>query len=150
VRRARSTSSIERFTCGPHVRRGYSLLEVQVAFALLGIGLAGLCPLVVMQLRQVRQLELRLQGNVVQTNPVTGASQTMLQGTPYYIVPWTNIWARKLTGSGQILTSATNSCDPGYLQVSTPAPQAYPVTIVELDASPGNQNVTVYVEVSAP
>jgi type II secretory pathway pseudopilin PulG len=150
VRRARSTSSIERFTCGPHVRRGYSLLEVQVAFALLGIGLAGLCPLVVMQLRQVRQLELRLQGNVVQTNPATGASQTMLQGTPYYIVPWTNTWAQKLTGSGQILTSATNSCDPGYLQVSNSAPQRNQLTIHELDASPGNQNVTVYVDVTAP
>jgi type II secretory pathway pseudopilin PulG len=150
VRRARSTHSIERFASGPHVRRGYSLLEVQVAFAILGIGLAGLCPLVVMQLRQVRQLELRLQGNVVETNPGTGTSQTMLQGTLYYIVPWTNTWAQKLTGSGQILTSATNSCDPGYLQVSTTAPQTYPVTIVELDASPGNQNVTVYVDVTAP
>ncbi len=49
-------------------RRGYSLLEVQVAFALLGIGLAGLCQLVVMQLRQVRVLEKRLQGQVVQYN----------------------------------------------------------------------------------
>ena len=53
---------------------GYSLLEVQVAFAILGIGLAGLCPLVVMQLRQVRLLELRLQGHVIETQ--TG--QTML------------------------------------------------------------------------
>ena len=43
-------------------RYGYTLLEVQVAFAVLGIGLAGLCPFVVMQLRQVRQLELRLEG----------------------------------------------------------------------------------------
>ena len=79
---------------------------MQVAFAILGIGLAGLCPLVVMQLRQVRQLELRLQGHVVQTSPVTGVSQTMLPGNTYYIVPWTNPWAQKLAGSGQILTSA--------------------------------------------
>ena len=34
-------------------RRGSSLLEVQIAFAMLGIGLAGLCPFVVMQLRQL-------------------------------------------------------------------------------------------------
>jgi type II secretory pathway pseudopilin PulG len=163
VRRARSTSSIERFPCGPHVRRGYSLLEVQVAFALLGIGLAGLCPLVVMQLRQVRQLELRLQGNVVQTNPVTGASQTMLQGNTYYIVPWTNVWTQKLTGSGQILTSATkltglgkvvtlikNSCDPGYPPLSaTPAP-TNTVTIHKLDAPPYSQSATVYVDVTSP
>jgi type II secretory pathway pseudopilin PulG len=131
-------------------RRGYSLLEVQVAFAILGIGLAGLCPLVVMQLRQVRQLELRLQGNVVQTSIVTGQSQTMLQGNQYYLVPWTNPWARKLTGSAQILTTQANSCDPGLLPVPFPAPMSFPVTIIELDAAPSSQSVTAYVDVSAP
>ena len=40
-------------------RRGSSLLEVQMAFAILGIGLAGLCPLVVMQLKQLVNLESR-------------------------------------------------------------------------------------------
>ncbi len=59
----------------------------------------------------------------------------MLQGNTYYIVPWTNPLAQKLAGSGQILTSATSSCDPGSLPLSTPAPQSYPITIVELDAS---------------
>jgi hypothetical protein len=125
-------------------------LEVQVAFAVLGIGLAGLTPLVVMQLRQVRQLELRLEGQVVQKSFLTGQSQTMLQGIKYYIVPWTNPLARKLAGSGQILTSPTNSCDPGALQLPTPAPQYFPVTIVELDATPTSQSVTAYVIVSAP
>ena len=80
MKRARSTPSIEGQASERHIRRGYSLLEVQVAFAILGIGLAGLCPLVVMQLRQVRQLELRLQGHVVQTNPVTGVSQADAPG----------------------------------------------------------------------
>jgi type II secretory pathway pseudopilin PulG len=125
-------------------------MEVQVAFAVLGIGLAGLCPLVVMRLRQVRQLELRLQGNVVQTSFATGQAQTMLQGTAYYLVPWTNPWAQKLTGSAQILTSPTSSCDPGSLPLPTPAPLSYPVTIVELDAAPTSQSVTAYVDVSAP
>ena len=137
-------------TTSSRSRRGYSLIEVQVAFAILGIGLAGLCPLVVMRLRQVRQLELRLQGNVVQTSFATGQSQTMLQGTKYYIVPWTNPWARKLTGSGQILTSPSNAFDPGPLSLPFPAPQSFPVTIVELDAAPGSQSVTAYVDVSAP
>jgi type II secretory pathway pseudopilin PulG len=131
-------------------RRGYSLIEVQVAFAILGIGLAGLCPLVVMRLRQVRQLELRFQGNVVQTSFATGQAQTMLQGTKYYVVPWTNPWAQKLTGSGQILTSPSNACDPGPLAVPFPAPMSFPVTIVELDAPPSSQSVTAYVDVSAP
>ncbi len=104
--------------CRLRARRGYTLLEIQIAFAVLGIGLAGLCPFVVMQIRQVRQLELRLQGQVVLNNPTTGTSQTMLQGVPYYIVPWTNVWAQKLAGSGQILTTATNACDPGNLPLS--------------------------------
>ncbi len=131
-------------------RRGYTLLEVQVAFAVLGIGLAGLCPLVVMQLRQVRQLELRLEGQVVQKSFLTGQSNTMLPGITYYIVPWTNPLAQKLAGSGQILTSPTNSCDPGALPLPFPAPPSFPVSIVELDASPTGQSVTAYVQVSAP
>jgi type II secretory pathway pseudopilin PulG len=140
----------KRACSGPRPRRGYTLLEVQVAFAVLGIGLAGLCPFVVMQLRQVRQLELRLQGHVVETSRATGVSQTMLAGNTYYIVPWTNVWTQKLTGSGQILASAVNSCDPGYLSIPSSPPQSYPVTIIELDAPPYSQNATVYVDVSAP
>jgi type II secretory pathway pseudopilin PulG len=132
------------------LKRGYSLLEVQVAFAILGIGLAGLCPLVVMQLRQVRQLELRLQGHVVQTSISTGQSQTMLQGKEYYLVPWTNPWARKLSGSAQVLTSPSNSCDPGSLPLPGPPPPSFPVTLVELDAPPSSQTVTAYVDVQAP
>jgi type II secretory pathway pseudopilin PulG len=131
-------------------RRGTSLLEVQIAFALLGVGLAGLAPLVVMQLRQVRQLELRLQGQVMQTTTSTGTSQMMLPGQTYYIVPWQNAWAQKLAGSGQILTSAMSACDPGPLTVPPPAPIVYPVNVVELDAAPGSQNLTAYVDVSAP
>jgi type II secretory pathway pseudopilin PulG len=150
VKLTRSTPDSNRVTAGPCVRYGYTLLEVQVAFAVLGIGLAGLCPFVVMQLRQVRQLERRLQGHVVQTSLKTGVGQTMLQGNTYYIVPWTNIWTRKLTGSGQILTSATSPCDPGYLSLPSTPPQSYPVTIVELDATSYSQSVTAYVDVSAP
>ena len=127
-------------------RQGYTLVEVQVAFMILGIGLAGLCPLVEMQLRQVRVLEKRLQGQVIQTQ--TG--QTMLEANTYYIVPWTNPWTQKLAGSGQIWLSNTNACDPGPLSVPTPAPTAYPVTVVELDASPYSNSVTAYVDATAP
>ena len=52
---------------------------------------------------------------MVETNPVTGSGQTMLQGSTYYIVPWQNPWTQKLAGSGQILTSTTSLCDPGPL-----------------------------------
>ncbi len=131
-------------------RRGYTMLEIQVAIVILGIGLAGLCPFVVMQLRQVRMLEKRLQGQVVRINTGTGVSQTMLQANTYYIVPWQNPWAQKLAGSGQILTLNTSLCDPGSLPVPTPAPLSFPVTIVELDAPPFSQTVTAYVNVAAP
>jgi type II secretory pathway pseudopilin PulG len=147
IRTAHATSARSRRR---HSRGGYSMLEVQVAFAILGIGLAGLCPLVVMQLRQVRQLELRLEGQVVQTSFLTRQSQTMLEGNLYYIVPWTNPWTQKLAGSGQILTSPSNSCDPGSLPLPTMPPPSFPVTVVELDAPISSTTVTAYVNVSAP
>jgi hypothetical protein len=130
-------------------RRGSSLVEVQVSFIILGIGLMGLCSLVVVQLRQVRVLEKQLQGQVVQTNTSTGTTTTMLTGNTYYLVPWQNGLAQKLTGAAQVFTSATNSCDPGALTVP-PLATPSPVTVVELDASPGSQTVTAYVDVTAP
>jgi Tfp pilus assembly protein PilV len=135
-------------------RRGSSLLEVQMAFAVLGIGLAGICPFVVMQLRQVRWLEQQLQGQVFNSR-VGEAMWTNLgsdgrQGQTYYLVPWQNPWTQKLASSAPILTSVTNSCDPGPLLNPSMISPSNTVTIVELDASPGNQNVTVYVDVSTP
>jgi hypothetical protein len=160
VRLTQSTPAAKCASARSRTRYGYTLLEVQVAFAVLGIGLAGLCPSVVMQLRQVRQLELRLQGQVVQTSPGTGVAHTMLQGKTYYIVPWTNVWTQKLTGSGQILTlqqlqqqtdsgqiliPVTSLCDPGNSATGN-----YRITTVELDATPYSQSATAYVNVSAP
>jgi hypothetical protein len=138
------------------------LLEVQVAFVLLGIGLAGLCPLVVVQLRQVRLLELRLRGQMMETSRITGVSQTMvivtggvILPTPtYYIVPWQNPWARKLGGSAQVVPSTAGEvsvipCDPGPLPTHGTSP-SNTVSVVELDAFPGSQSVTAYVDVTTP
>ncbi len=131
--------------------RGYSLLEVQVGFALLGIGLAGLCPLVVMQLRQVRVLEKRLQGQVVHNSWTGGTSTTMLPSQTYYLVPWQNPMAQKLAGAAQVVAgSSAIPCDPGPLIPLASAPPSCAVNVVELDATPGSQTVTVYVDVSAP
>jgi hypothetical protein len=132
-------------------RRGNSLLEVQVAFAVLGIGLAGMCQLVVVQLRQVRVLERRLQGQVVHSHWNGGTSQIMLTANTYYLVPWQNPWTRKLAGAAQIVSGSTSiPCDPGLLKVPSSNPPSYPVNLVELDAPPISQNVMAYVDVSAP
>ena len=140
--------------------RGYMLFEVQVAFVLLGIGLAGLCPLVVMQLRQVRQLEMRLRGQVTETSRITGVSQPIViksngvtLPTPvYYIVPWKNPWAQKLAGSAQVLPSTTGDlnaipCDPGQLTVGSTRPQNT-VSLVGPVTFPTSQSVTAYVDVT--
>jgi len=84
-------------------RRGFTMLEVEISFVLLGIGLAGLAPLVMMQLRQVRKLELRFQGQVfkggVQMLPNPDHN---LPARTYLLVPWTDQWARKLSARGQV------------------------------------------------
>jgi prepilin-type N-terminal cleavage/methylation domain-containing protein len=51
--------------------RGFSLLEVEVALLLFGIGLAGLCPLVVMHSRTLESME-----------------RSLAPGTAYYLVRW--------------------------------------------------------------
>jgi hypothetical protein len=73
------------------IRVGFSLLEVQMAFVLLGIALAGLCPLLVIQSKQLRQIESRLNHQ-----------------TTYYLIPSTDPWARKLGVSASVQTA-----DPG-------------------------------------
>jgi Tfp pilus assembly protein PilV len=123
-------------------RRGSSLLEVQIAFALLGIGLAGLCPFVVMQLRQLSSIESRLKASTYVYHNVGMATSTV-QSNPnqvYYLVPWNNPWARKLTTRAQLLTAGSNLSD--LLTITTPSvthvtlPQAVSLTL------DGNGNVT--------
>ena len=75
-----------RFGCR---RRGSWLLEVQIAFALLGIGLAGLCPFVVMQLKQLLNLESRFMATSYTFQRIGAVSYTA-QGWPppsYYTTP---------------------------------------------------------------
>lgn len=110
-----------------------------------------MCQLAVMQLRQVRLLENRLQGQVVESNASTDTTTTMLPGNSYYLVPWQNPWTCKLAGAAQIVNgAATIPYDPGPLALPPTPPQAYPVNVVELDAPPTSQTATAYVDVSAP
>jgi hypothetical protein len=88
-------------------RAGFSLLEIQVAFVVFGIALAGLGPLVVMQSKQLRRLESRFDDH-----------------TTYYLVPSTSAWARKLGAAASIRTEDPDAAappvtliddgDPGY------------------------------------
>ena len=93
-------------------RRGSSMLEIQIAFVLLGIGLAGLCPFVVVQLRQLGKLEARLKASTYTYNSVGMASRTVLSNQTYYLVPWNNPWTRKLTRVLRVLRASSNPGDP--------------------------------------
>ncbi len=100
-----------------------------MAFAILGIGLAGLCPLVVMQLKQLVNLESRFMATSYTFHRIGMASYTEPFWPPpsyytassrpapqppsyyYYIVPWNNPWAQKLTMRAQLLTTSSNTSD---------------------------------------
>lgn len=89
------------------LRSGFSLLELQVAFVVFGIALAGLGPLVVMQSRQLQKLESRLNHQ-----------------TTYYLLPSTDAWVRRLGAPASIGTvdpgavvppvTLIDNGDPGY------------------------------------
>lgn len=129
-------------------RRGQSLLEAQLAFAILGIGLAGLSRLVVMQIRQVRVMENRLQAKVVAYHASSGSSVTMLPGQTYYLVPWQSAWTQKLSGAAQIVAgSPTIPGDPVY-HLSGSATPAYAVNIQTLDAADNAASVTATVQLT--
>ncbi len=123
-------------------RRGSWMLEVQIAFVLLGIGLAGLCPFVVMQLRQLRNLESRLTAYTYTYHSVGMPARTVQSNQIYYLVPWNNPWAQKLTTRAQMLQTSSNTNDPtittqpavGFPHVALP--QAISLTL------DGNGNVT--------
>jgi prepilin-type N-terminal cleavage/methylation domain-containing protein len=80
----------ERFP-GRSLRRGFTLLEVEVALLILALALAGVGPLVVMQLRLVKKLEGRVQAYAAYQQAQNG-SWTLEATSPqavYYIVPFT-------------------------------------------------------------
>jgi len=93
------------------LRAGFSFLELQIAFVLFGVALAGLVPLVVMQSKQLRQIESRFDDQ-----------------TTYYLVPSSSAWARKLAVPATIQTE-----DPG-----PPAPP--PVTLID-NGDPGYSEI---------
>lgn len=83
-------------------RAGFSLVELEVAFVVFAIAMAGLCPLVVMQSKHLKRIENRFSKN-----------------NTYYVQPSSDIWARKLGACATI-----TSVNPGT------APTA-PITIID-------------------
>lgn len=121
-----------------------------MAFAILGIGLAGLSRVVVMQIRQLGVLENRLEGQVVRRSSASGTSATILAGQTYYLVPWQNVWTRKFAGAAQIVAvSGTIPGDPVY-QLSGQAAPTYAVTIQGLSAADNVQAITATVQLNTP
>ncbi|WP_165220475.1 hypothetical protein [Aquisphaera insulae] len=112
-------------------RRASLLLEMEIAFAVLGVMLAGLCPYVITQIRQARYLEREqpltsanssvyhaikpysITSVTMRKNPFVedGGLQTATAGPLFYyqITPWTNRWTRKLAGRARITQWAYDS-----------------------------------------
>jgi type II secretory pathway pseudopilin PulG len=110
----------------PSGRAGFSLLELQVAFVVFGIALTGLCPLVVMQTRHVKNLEARL-------NPQT----------VYYFVPSSDLWTAKLGAAATVTSQYVTPTPP-----PTPPTPVNQVQILSLDKSLTSEIVTAHVSVS--
>ncbi|WP_148595599.1 hypothetical protein [Aquisphaera giovannonii] len=106
-------------------RRGASvLLELEIAFAVLGVMLAGLCPYVVTQVRQARRLTREqptgpsnpyfyhtikpytLASVTMRSGPIAGdggpQAAADAPGFEYRIVPWPNPWTRKLAARARL------------------------------------------------
>jgi type II secretory pathway pseudopilin PulG len=85
------------------VPKAFSLLELQVSFVLFGIAIGGLGPLVIMQSRQLKSIENRLNHQ-----------------TTHYLSPPTDVWARKLGAAAAIETE-----DPGTVTTTGSAFEAH-------------------------
>ena len=116
---------------GKHRRAGFTFLEVQIAFILLGIGLAGLGPLVVVQIRLSKKIENGF-------NPQTAYFRP---GTTSYLVPAADPWQRKLGVAATILSTI-----PGGAGTTPPPAPSYDVSIVgPVEKALGSEAVTVHV-----
>jgi hypothetical protein len=151
-------------------RRGSVLLELEIAFAVLGIMMAGLCPFVVAQIRQARYLEREpplkssnsyhyhaikpssMTSVTMRKNPFVDdgglLTATANPGFEYQIVPWTNPWTRKLSGRAQVVQvgspqpAPATSPEAGTL---APAKGAFALQAIRPDGCVGQGTVTATV-----
>jgi prepilin-type N-terminal cleavage/methylation domain-containing protein len=107
-------------------RRGFSLLEFQVALVVFGIALAGLFPLVVMHSRGLESLEKKS----------AAAGQ-------WYLAPSPDAWARKLGAAAALVRE-----DPGPLPAA-PGPAENEVQILSFERSLAGDEATVHTSVNS-
>ena len=115
----------------PRPRRGITLLEVQVALIVLGITLAGICPILIVQSKLLRKFESRPAGS---KNLQVVLGQRMVDGVPYVtggatapvavLQPQPDNWVRRLG------ISATFAVSTGV--------QVYPATLTERTMDDGD------------
>ncbi|HVC98345.1 MAG TPA: prepilin-type N-terminal cleavage/methylation domain-containing protein [Pirellulales bacterium] len=106
-------------------RRGFTILELEVAMVLFGVALMGVCPLIVMYTKQLRNLQGRF-------NPQTA----------YYLVPSADAWTRKLGAAASVVTVA-----PGAPQPPGSSTPVNDVEIQSLEKSFTGEAITVYAQV---
>jgi hypothetical protein len=136
-----SLRSTHRF----RLRAGFSLLEVQVAFVVLGVALAGFCPLVVMQLRMTRKLQTSF--DPATTHDLVPSSGTYAFDGSGNVVGFasgntaTDHWARKLGAMAAFRSSATltgyvylDLNDDGVKQPAEPGIAGVTLTLTFTDA----------------
>jgi prepilin-type N-terminal cleavage/methylation domain-containing protein len=109
------------------MRRGFSLIEVQVGLVIFGLMLSGLVPYMVMYTKQLRKIQQRYSPQTV-----------------YYLVPAGDFWSRKLN-----IAATVTTVDPGSSEIGAPAPMPNQVQILSLSKGIVNQQITAHVSVEA-
>jgi hypothetical protein len=104
---------VSRSIAAKHPRAGYSLLEVQVAFVVLGVALSGICPLIVMQLRMTKKIEAQFDANSIHhLVPSSGSYAYDASGKVIGFASGgspTDRWARKLGATAALRSSSSLS-----------------------------------------
>lgn len=102
-------------------RKGFSLVELQIAFLVFAIAVSGLGPLIVMQSRHLKKIESRFTAD-----------------TTYYLSPSNDDWARKLGAGATLTTSDPGSAAADPVLVSDDADSSFTILNSGIGVPKGN------------